>query len=416
MVSRRSFLAGAGAGAVAAGGGAALLQLNSDDTPQTDTPVEFYGTHQAGIATEQQENLHIVALDVLKGTSASDLQEMLKQWTGMAARMCAGKPASDENNGIDGDMSDFAVPTDSGEAADLPASQLTITIGYGPSLFDARFGLASRKPKQLETLPKFPGDQLKEDLCYGDIVIQACSNDPQVAVHAVRNLIRAGSGVVEVRWSQLGYGRASSTSTDQATPRNLFGMKDGTRNIKGEEAAEMDEHVWVAADQPQWLKGGAYMCVRRVRMLLEVWDRQVLKDQEDTFGRYRKSGAPLGTEDNPDKEFDPVPLDLVLGTSPAIPEDSHVYLSHPDNNGGARILRRAYNFVEGSDSFGHISAGLFFIAFVAHPAESFIPIQMKLARNDKMNEYVRYESSAIFACPAGLSEGQDWGTQLFGER
>jgi len=45
---------------------------------------------------------------------------------------------------------------------------------------------------------------------------------------------------------------------------------------------------------------------------------------------------------------------------------------------------------------------------------NFTPIQMKLAHRDKMNEYVRYESKAVFACPPGLAEGQDRGTALFG--
>jgi deferrochelatase/peroxidase EfeB len=41
--------------------------------------------------------------------------------------------------------------------------------------------------------------------------VQACANDPQVAVHAIRNLARIGFGTVAVRWAQLGFGRTSST-------------------------------------------------------------------------------------------------------------------------------------------------------------------------------------------------------------
>jgi deferrochelatase/peroxidase EfeB len=255
-----------------------------------------------------------------------------------------------------------------------------------------------------------------EDLCDGDIVIQACADDPQVAVHAVRNLTRAGSGVVEVRWSQLGYGAASKTTQDEDTPRNLFGFKDGTRNITADETGDIESNVWVGDDPDSagpggWMTGGVYMCTRRIRMLLEVWDRQVLDDQQHTFARYKGSGAPIGAE----KEDDDVPFDLYLGTGgPAIPHDSHVYLAHPDQNNGRRMLRRAYNFIEGSDSFGHLSAGLFFIAYVTKPSENFTPIQLKLAHDDKMNEYVRYESKAVFACPPGLGDGDDWGTALFG--
>lgn len=413
-VSRRGFLTGiglsAGAGILAGGGGAAALHAAVGNEPQAsgDQTFPFRGTHQAGITTLQQEHLHIVALDVTT-TNRDELRTMLTRWSGMAERMTTGQPAADTT-----DSSEFAVPADSGESQDLGPEQLTITIGYGPSLFDQRFGLDSRRPAKLADLPTFPGDQLKKELCDGDIVIQACANDPQVAVHAVRNLVRAGSGVVEVRWSQLGYGRASSTSRNQTTPRNLFGFKDGTRNILANETGDIEKFVW--SSEPGWFSGGSYLCARRVRMLLELWDRQTLNEQQATFARFKTSGAPLGTADNPAQEFDALPFDLVQGLEPAVPVDSHVYLAHPDNNDGERMLRRAYNFIESSDSFGHLSAGLFFIAFVSDPEASFIPIQMKLARNDRMNEYVRYESKAIFACPPGLADdgSGDWGAQLFG--
>lgn len=403
--SRRSFLTGIGAGAVMGGGGAVAFNAISDETEQPQ-PIPFRDAHQAGITTAQQENLHIVAFNVLT-KDRNELKKMLSEWTVMSERMTKGQPAADVDF-----KNDYEVALDSGESQDLGIQDLTITIGYGPSLFDDRFGLKEQKPERLKQLPTFPGDQLKQELCDGDIVIQACANDPQIAVHAVRNLVRAGSGTVEVRWSQLGYGRASSTSTEQSTPRNLFGFKDGTRNIHSSEHGDLDKFVW--SDEPGWMAGGSYMCARRIRMLLELWDRQVLGEQQATFARYRQSGAPLGTADDPAREFDRVPFDVVLGTEPAIPEDSHVFLSHPDNNDGQRMLRRAYNFIEGSDSFGHLSAGLFFIAFVGDPDKSFIPIQLKLSRNDRMNEYVRYESKAIFACPSGLAPGEDWGTQLFG--
>ena len=42
-----------------------------------------------------------------------------------------------------------APPTDTGEATGLPGARLTITIGYGPSLFDGRLGLSGRKPAAL---------------------------------------------------------------------------------------------------------------------------------------------------------------------------------------------------------------------------------------------------------------------------
>ncbi|MEL4154234.1 iron uptake transporter deferrochelatase/peroxidase subunit [Corynebacterium bovis] len=426
-VPRRRFLAGMGVGVLgtaAVGGGILAATGRTEDvvaaaagratTPDPDGTVPFRGAHQAGVTTAQQEHLHIVAFDVTSRDRAA-LRDMLRRWTSMAERMTRGETTVDGGSLMGDDATNqraadrTKVPQDTGEATDLPTANLTLTVSFGPSLFDDRFGLADRRPRELTKFPTFPGDQLRDDLSYGDIVVQACADDPQVAVHAVRNLARAGSGVVQVRWSQLGYGRASSTSTDQTTPRNLFGFKDGTRNLKSEDGADIERFVWATDDG--WMTGGTYLCARRIRMLLELWDRQILDEQQHTFARYKGSGAPLGTDD----EFADVPFDLTLGTEPAVPTDSHVYLAHPDQHGGARILRRAYNFVDGSDSVGHINGGLFFIAFVAKPSETFIPIQLELSRKDKMNEYVRYESAALFACPPGLRDGEDWGTALFGE-
>ena len=148
----------------------------------------------------------------------------------------------------------------------------------------------------------FAGDELEPERSGGDIAVQACADDPQVAFHAVRNLARIGRGAVVMRWSQLGFGRTSSTSRAQETPRNLMGFKDGTNNVKLEDGRALAEHVWVAANSdPPWLRGGTYMVTRRIRMLIEVWDRASLDGQEQTIGRRKDSGAPFGRED----EFDP---------------------------------------------------------------------------------------------------------------
>ena len=193
-------------------------------------------------------------------------------------------------------------------------------------------------------------------------------------MHAIRNLARIGFGTVAVRWSQLGFGRTSSTSTAQSTPRNLFGFKDGTANVKAEEPAAVDEHVWVGRGDDAragWLAGGSYLVARRINMTIEVWDRQPLGDQEAFIGRTKASGAPLsgGTEFTEPDFYD------ARAQGPVIAEDAHVRIVHPTTNGGARMLRRGYNFVDGSDALGGLDAGLFFIAFVRDPATQFIPIQ-----------------------------------------
>ncbi|WP_293772978.1 iron uptake transporter deferrochelatase/peroxidase subunit [uncultured Corynebacterium sp.] len=398
--SRRAFFGGSAVTAAAVATVPVLSACSTDTGTTADAAVKFDGEHQAGITTAQQDRLHFAAFNVVT-TERAELEELLKTWTAMARRMTAGLTTVDEDIA---DVGQHSVPQDTGEAYDLQPANLTITIGFGPSLFDDRFGLADARPDELADLPKFAGDQLVDKLCGGDIAIQACSDNPQVAVHAIRNLARAGSGVVEYKWSQLGFGHASATTKNQQTPRNLFGFKDGTNNIKAEEEGEADTHIWVSGTNT-WFDGGTYLITRRIRMLLENWDRQVLSDQEATFGRVKGSGAPLGRTD----EFDALPLDEYEGTSgPIIPLTAHARLAHPQENNGARMLRRAYNFTDGIDDFGHLDAGLFFIALVNSPNERFIPIQKKLAKSDKMNEYVRYESAAIFACPPGTSGDDDW--------
>jgi deferrochelatase/peroxidase EfeB len=232
-----------------------------------------------------------------------------------------------------------------------------------------------------------------------------------VAFHAVRNLVRISRGLAVVRWSQLGFGRTASTSASQTTPRNLFGMKDGTNNIKAEDGDAMDRYVWVSeSDGPSWMAGGTYMVARRIRMLIEVWDRVSLGEQEGSIGRHKYSGAPIGKED----EFDAVDLRAEDETGgPLISADAHVRLARQSDE--EKILRRGYSFTDGFDAErGQLDAGLFFISFQRDPHKQFVPLQRRLAANDRLNEYIRHTSSALFACPPGSGEGGYVGEALLG--
>jgi deferrochelatase/peroxidase EfeB len=386
--------------------------------PQSAVPAgpvryAFYGEHQAGIATPAQDRLHFAAFDVITD-SREELVELLKEWTAAAARMTQGEGAGDL--GPTSGPYD-APPDDTGEAIGLPASGLTLTFGFGPTLFSKdgkdRFGLESRRPAALATLPHFSGDKLDPERSEGDLCVQACADDPQVAVHAIRNLSRIGFGKVSIRWSQLGFGRTSSTSTTQTTARNLFGFKDGTANLKAEDPRLLEDHVWVQpGGQPDaWLDGGSYLVARRISMTIETWDRQSLREQESVIGRSKAEGAPLsgGTEFA-------APNFALKGSddTPIIPAHAHVRLVHPDHNRGARMLRRGYNFVDGSNGLGRLDAGLFFMAYVTDPRTHYIPMQSRLARNDALSEYLQHTGSALFAVPAGVTRpGQYIGQALF---
>jgi deferrochelatase/peroxidase EfeB len=377
-------------------------------------PVPFRGERQAGIITPAQDRMHFASFDVTTD-NREDVVAMLKEWTAMAERMTRGDEAVAD--GAIG-LNPYAPPADTGEALGLPASALTLTIGFGPSFFEKdgkdRFGIADQRPAGLADLPKFTNEILDPAKCGGDICIQACANDPQVAVHAVRNLARVGFGTVAVRYSQLGFGRTSSTTREQSTPRNMLGFKDGTNNIKAEDTSTLDKNVWVAkGDGPDWLAGGSYLVTRRIRNRIEAWDRTTLLEQERVIGRQKGSGAPNGYDD----EFAPVDFDAKDAKGvPLVDLDAHIRLVSPDHLGGIKMLRRGYNFTDGSDGFGHLDAGLFFIAFVRNPATNFIPVLSQMS-TDALNEYIFHTGTAVFACPPGLPEGDSsayWGSTLFG--
>jgi deferrochelatase/peroxidase EfeB len=404
-MSRRHLLGWGGAslalGAAAAGG--AVAAVRDDDGARsaaaTGAAVPFHGAHQAGIATPVQDRLHFAAFDVTTD-DRTELAALLQEWTVAARRMTAGR---DIGGGAVGGLAQ-APPDDTGEALGLPASRLTLTVGFGPSLFDDRFGLAGHRPQALVDLPKFPGDALDAARGGGDLCVQACADDPQVAVHAIRNLARIGFGRVTVRWSQLGFGKTSSTTPEQQTPRNLMGFKDGTRNISGTDTASLAKHVWATAkDGPAWMAGGSYLVARRIRMHIETWDRTSLAEQEDVFGRDKSEGAPVGKT----KERDEPTLE-------AMKADAHVRLAHPDSNGGATILRRGYSFTDGTDGLGRLEAGLFFLAYQRDPRSGFIPVQTRLSRTDALNEYIQHVGSALYAVPPGVRDSDDWwGRALF---
>jgi deferrochelatase/peroxidase EfeB len=246
----------------------------------------------------------------------------------------------------------------------------------------------------------------------GDISVQCCADDAQVAFHAFHNLVRVARGTAAVRWTQLGFGRTSTTSTRQQTPRNLMGMKDGTNDLKAEDGKVMSDHVWVGGgDEPAWMRGGSYVVTRRIRMLLEVWDRSSIEDQQQTIGRLKVSGAPLGGT----REFDEPDLAaLDSRDSFVIPADAHIRVSTPSQNNGIRILRRGYSFSDGVDpATGELDAGLFFIAYQRDPRRQFIPLQRKPGSEDALNEYIKHVATGMFAVLPGVGTDQYLGQTLF---
>jgi len=414
--SRRAMFTGAGLGAAlaglagVAGGRAWEASRHPEDAILTTYP--FRGDHQAGITTPAQDNMFTAAFDV-SATDVEELKTLLSEWAVAAEQMTAGEliggqPSSNKQ----------LPPKDTGEAWGYKPNGLTITFGVGKGLFvdsdgKDRFGLAAKMPAVLkEGMPSFAGDQLHAAQSDGDLLIQACSNDAQVCVHAIRNLTRIAFGTATLRWSQVGYGRTSSTSVDQETPRNLFGFKDGTNNIKAEDSTDqLNKHLWVQKGDDAaaaWMTGGTYYVARRIRMLAEIWDRLRLIEQEQTMGRDKRYGAPLSIT-NPTKsseEFTAVDYKAKDDKGETlVPADAHIAVVSPEQNQGRRMLRRGYNYTDGSDSLGQLQTGLFFIAFVRDPRTNFYPILDRMTKSDALQEYLKHEASALFAIPPGIKEG-----------
>jgi deferrochelatase/peroxidase EfeB len=398
-LSRRRLLAIAGAGLGASAGGAALLRAGEagSDAAQAapaETVVPFHGSHQAGILTPAQRHVRFASYD-LQVSSAGELRSLMQDWTAAAELMTAGRPLGPLSS------NQLQPPVDTGEAEELSAERLTLTFGFGPGLFE-KVGLRSLMPEQLAPLPHFAFDDLDPATTGGDICVQACADDAQVAFHAVRNLTRIGFGRAAARYVQTGF---LGLPGGGATPRNLMGFRDGTANPKSSDAAMMTSNVWAdAADGQAWMHGGSYLVSRRIRIQLEAWDRTPIGEQETIFGRHRTSGAPIGGTAEHDT-VDPARL----------PPHAHIRLANPrtPETESQRILRRGYNFDDGMvPGLTQTDAGLFFLAYQRDPRKQFVPIQTRLAAADRLNEYILHTGSGLWAVPPGIDRGGYVGESL----
>ncbi|MGB6165573.1 MAG: Dyp-type peroxidase [Pseudonocardiaceae bacterium] len=422
-VSRRGWLLG-GAGVVGGGmaGGLIVEGVASTSSPARERTEPFWGAHQSGIVTDTQQHTVLAAFD-LTGTDRADLVTLLKTWTSLAGTLAQGQaptipiyaPPAAANQNAYADATNASTIADSVEATGLGPARLTITIGFGPGLFNAggtdRYGLAAQRPAALVDLPRFPGDQLAVGDSGGDLFLQACADDPQVAFHAVRSIARIAPDVATLRWTQLGY----SPSNTGGTPRNLMGFKDGTMNSNAHPPPDLDATLWAGAEGPAWMRGGSYLVYRRIRIALEHWDRLAPSLQEQVIGRHKASGAPLGHQD----EFDALDLSA---TDPhgklLIPAEAHVRLAAAESNKGAVIVRRAFSFNNGTTPFTErwppwrqaleYDAGLLFLAYQKDPRTGFVPIFSQLAITDALNQFTTHTASAIFAIPPGATKPGDW--------
>ncbi|MCQ2009826.1 iron uptake transporter deferrochelatase/peroxidase subunit [Sporolactobacillus sp. STSJ-5] len=387
-------LAGGGIALGASGLGTALELLGGKTAaePANQSKVPFFGAHQSGVATVHQSYGYLAAFDI--DPSIHDVAKIMAlfiSWTRLAATLTQGKREINSSN-------KELPPNDTNEARDLGAANLTVTFGFGHSFFikngKDRFGLANQMPKQLTVMPKIAHETLDPSISNGDICVQVCADIQQVAFHALRNLIKEALGTANIRWMESGFLNGAKGKT----PRNLFGFKDGTANVT--DAVDQEKVIWAGNDEPKWMRGGTYLGYRKIKMIIETWDRDSYSDQENVFGRKKDSGAAFGRT----HEKEPV----IMSKQPV---NSHVRLAHGT---GKQIFRRAYSYTNGiQPTTGNLDAGLLFIAFQNKPQDSFIPMLRVLGKSDALNEYTDHVATGLFAIPAGIKKNEYFAQHLF---
>jgi dye decolorizing peroxidase len=398
-ISRRRLLGTAGATGLvlgAAGGATGYAAAPSGATPLTSLGSEqvmFHGKHQPGITTPMQARGHLVAFDLAPGAGRKEAAALLRRWSETARRLMAGEPAAHGDTDV---------------ARDAGPSSLTVTFGFGYGFF-GRTGLERRRPAALDPLPDFSSDRLDKKRSDGDLWVQIGADDALVAFHALRAIQKEAGSAARVRWQMNGFNRSPGATAHPMTTRNLMGQVDGTRNPKPSDA-DFDRRIFVPADgEPAWMANGSYVVVRRIRMLLDDWEKLSGKEQENVIGRRKSDGAPLsgGTETTEmDLEKTDAEGNLV------VPVNAHARITRPDQNGGAAMLRRPFSYHDGFDSDGVPDAGLLFVCWQADPLRGFVPVQRKLDRGDALSPFIRHEASGLFAVPGGAAEGEYVGQRL----
>ncbi|MFE7644661.1 iron uptake transporter deferrochelatase/peroxidase subunit [Streptomyces phaeoluteigriseus] len=400
-LTRRKLLGTAGATGLvvgAAGGAVGYAAAPAQATPLSSIgsgQEMFHVKHQPGITQGLQARGHLVAFDLAAGAGRKQATALLRRWSETARRLMAGEAAKDDDTGV---------------SRDAGPSSLTITFGFGHSFF-ARTGLEKQRPVALDPLPDFSSDQLDRSRSNGDLWVQIGANDALVAFHALRAIQKDAGSAARVRWQMNGFNRTPGATAHPMTARNLMGQVDGTRNPKPSEA-DFDKRIFVpesGSNDPAWMANGSYAVVRRIRMLLDDWEQLSAKAQEQVIGRRKSDGAPLtgGTETTEmDLEKTDANGDLV------VPINAHARITRPDQNGGAAMLRRPFSYHDGIDADGVPDAGLLFVCWQADPLRGFVTVQRKLDRGDALSQYIRHESSGLFAVPGGAAEGEYVGQRL----
>jgi deferrochelatase/peroxidase EfeB len=411
-LSRRAFLGTAALGTVVVGGAAAgglrLASGKSDggggDNPLPVPPRGFRGLHQIGVLEHPRPHGLIAAFTCVDRDRAA-LSGTFRGLSEELDSLLSGRVPPETDSALP--------PPDSGVLAEVTDPGLMATVSVGATLFDDRYGLASRKPRELVTMPFLSNDRLDPARSHGDVLLVLQGKEPDVCVHALRRVMRRTQSGLVLKWMQDTFTRPDAIpKVGQTQSRNLLGFKDGTANPNADDDALMDTLIWTSTGdtaptaegrEPAWTAGGTYQVVRIIRMLVERWDRASLDEQEEVFGRRKVSGAPLSGEQETD-----VPNYAGDPNGKVIPLTAHIRLANPRDHRTVDkvLLRRGMSYARGVDSTGRLDQGLAFVSYQRRLSH-FLETQERL-KGEPLEEYIRPEGGGFFYVLPGVVEIGDW--------
>ncbi len=336
----------------------------------------FYGRHQSSIVTAQPLAAIVASFDVLAG-SRDELTALMKWLTVATAAL-------------------MAVMMDS----------LSMTVAFGASMFDTRFGLATQCPKHLVTMNAFPNDALDNDRCHGDLLIQFNVDTAETNNQALQAVLKDFPDGLSLRWRQDRFLLPQTAGAQRRdASRNLLGFKDGTSNLDANSPYLLNRMVWVGntSGEPGWTHGGTYQAVRIIRTLVERWNVIPLHEQENIIGRDKAEGAPLGMaheRDVPDYLGDP--------DGRGVPLLAHIRRVNPSDPGStdSLILRRGYTYSNGLTKAGELDVGLLFTAFQSDLERGFIAVQTRL-NGEPLERHIKPDGGGYFFALPGVESTRD---------
>jgi deferrochelatase/peroxidase EfeB len=397
-ISRRKALGAAGLAAAA--GGLALSSHNQGlagalrDEPSLDAHA-VGDQHQRGVIDYPEAPFcaSYFAVDFIV-TSKGELRDALRGLTGAVRQLATGIAG--------GASSPSEIPADDGTLGAGKVGIPLVTVALGASLLK-RPDLARSRPADFPEMRPLPGDALDPAQSQGDVGVLVQAGDRDVVAHAVREIIRAVEGYMLIRWRVDGY-RAGPRPAGPG--RNLFGFQDGISNPDVTNLAQMRDLVWIDASDSQgdWLGGGSFQVVRKIRMDTQLWQQLSLQSQEKIIGRQKESGAFIGRT-----YIDQAPLYNIDPAGNYVPLSAHVRRANPRIPGSERrrILRRGFNYDGGITSEGLLDQGLLFICYQRNIRRQFEKVQTALL-GEPMAELTSVTGGGYFVVLPPLHGTQDW--------